>query len=147
MRVLGVDLGTRRIGLAVSDPGGRLASPAGCVERSGDRGADHARLAATVAELAAEAVVVGLPLSLSGGTGPAARAALEEVDQLREVLSVPVHTQDERFTTVTAARSLREAGPRPGSTRARARRRRGALDEAAAAVLLQSWLDAGGGRD
>lgn len=144
---MGVDLGTRRIGLAVSDAGGRLAYPAGCVERSGDRDTDHARLAAAVAELEAEAVVVGLPLSLSGGAGPAARAALEEVDLLRAALAVPVHTQDERFTTVTAARALREAGPRPGSARARARRRRGAVDEAAAAVLLQAWLDARGGGD
>ena len=141
MRVMGIDLGTRRIGLAISDEGGRLATPAGTVERSGDRASDHARLAAAAAELGAAEVVVGLPLSLSGGLGPAARSALEEVEELRTVLGVPVHTQDERFTTVTAARALRETG--------RGRRRRapkGAVDEAAAAVLLQTWLDAGSRR-
>lgn len=141
MRVMGIDLGARRIGLAISDEGGRLATPAGTLERSGDRASDHARLAAAAAELGAEEVVVGLPLSLSGGVGPAARSALDEVEELRAALGVPVHTQDERFTTVTAARALRETG-RPR----RRRTARGAVDEAAAAVLLQAWLDAGSRR-
>ena len=143
VRVMGIDLGTRRIGLAVSDAGGRLATPAGFVERTGDRARDHALLAAAVAGAEAEAVVVGLPLSLSGATGPAARTALEEIELLREALGVPVHTQDERFTTVTAARALREGGGRGARNR---RRPRGAVDEAAAAVLLQTWLDAGPAR-
>jgi putative Holliday junction resolvase len=134
---MGIDLGTRRIGLAISDEGGRLATPAGTLERTGDRGSDHARLAAAAAALGAEEVVVGLPLSLSGGMGPAARSALDEVEELRPVLGVPVHTQDERFTTVTAARALRETA---GGRRRRAPK--GAVDEAAAAVLLQAWLDA-----
>ncbi|HET6809515.1 MAG TPA: Holliday junction resolvase RuvX [Acidimicrobiales bacterium] len=138
---MGIDLGTRRIGLAISDEGGRLATPAGTVERSGDRAADHARLAAAAAELGAEEVVVGLPLSLSGALGPAARSALGEVEELRSALGVPIHTQDERFTTVTAARALRETG---GGRRRRAPK--GAVDEAAAAVLLQAWLDAGSRR-
>ena len=146
MRVMGIDLGTRRIGLAISDEGGRLATPAGTVERSADRAADHARLAAAVTDLGAEEVVVGLPLSLSGGVGPAARAALDEIDELRSALGVPVHTQDERFTTVTAAQSLREAGGVRGGRGRRARLRKGAVDEAAAAVLLQAWLDAGSRR-
>jgi putative holliday junction resolvase len=144
---MGIDLGTRRIGLAISDEGSRLATPAGIVERSGNRADDHARLAATAAALGAEEVVVGLPLSLSGGLGPAARAALDEVEELRSALGVPVHTQDERFTTVTASRALREADGRRGrrGTR-RARAPKGAVDEAAAAVLLQAWLDAGSRR-
>jgi putative Holliday junction resolvase len=141
VRVMGIDLGTRRIGLAISDEGARLATPAGIVERSADRGSDHARLAAAVAELGAEEVVVGLPVSLSGGLGPAARSALAEVEELRAALGVPIHTQDERFTTVTAARALRETG-----RRGRRRPPRGAVDEAAAAVLLQAWLDAGSRR-
>lgn len=138
--MLGVDLGARRIGLAVSDRSGRLASPAGVLERSPDRALDHAALSRRVAEEEADAVVVGLPLSLAGGHGPAARAVRDEVEALRAVLSVPVHTQDERFTTVSATRALREAG---GGRAVKAHRRRaGAVDEAAAAVLLQSWLDA-----
>jgi putative Holliday junction resolvase len=84
-------------------------------------------------------VVVGLPLSLDGGTGPAARAALEEAEALRAVLDVPVECHDERLTSVTANRSLTEAGV-TGRRRRRAREA-GAVDQAAATVLLQSWLD------
>ena len=146
MRVMGIDLGTRRIGLAISDEGGRLATPAGILERSADRASDHARLAGAAAEMGAEEVVVGLPLSLSGGLGPAARAALDEVEERRSVLAVPVHTQDERFTTVTAAQALREAGGGRSGRVGRGRRQKGAVDEAAAAVLLQAWLDAGSRR-
>jgi putative holliday junction resolvase len=134
VRVVGIDLGERRIGVAVSDPGGVLASPVEVVARSGDRATDHARLADLVDELGAERVVVGLPLSLSGRRGPAARAAAAEVDELAERLPVPVDTVDERLTTVTADRSLREAG-------VRGRDRRQVIDKAAAAVLLQTWLD------
>ncbi|MGH9186987.1 MAG: Holliday junction resolvase RuvX [Acidimicrobiales bacterium] len=134
-RVLALDLGARRIGVAVSDPGGVLASPLGMVERhSRDRAVDHGRIAASVAEHGAERVVVGLPLSLDGRVGPAARTILEEVDELRDVLGVPVDTYDERFTTVTAARHLREAG-------VKSRARTAVVDEAAATVLLQAWLD------
>ena len=134
MRVLGVDLGDRRIGVAVSDAGGVLASPVEVVERSGDRAVDHARLAALADELEVELVVVGLPLSLSGRPGPAARAIAAEVEELAGRLPVPVETIDERLTTVTAERSLREAG-------VRGRARRQVVDKAAAAVLLQTWLD------
>lgn len=134
MRVVGVDLGSRRIGVAVSDPGGRLATPVQVLERSGDPERDRRALARLVDELEAERVVVGLPLSLDGSVGPAAQAALDEVEALRAHLSVPVETYDERFTTVTADQLLREG-------RKDARQRRGAVDMAAAAVLLQAWLD------
>lgn len=136
MRVLGVDLGSRRIGVAVSDPGGVLASPVTVLTRRGDRGADHRAIADLVREWAAERVVVGLPLSLDGSMGPAARAADEEARALAGVVDVPVDVVDERLTTVTADRALREAAPRRG-----ARARRAVVDAAAAAVLLQSWLD------
>lgn len=134
MRVLGLDLGSRRIGVAVSDATGTLASPHGVVERSGDTAADHRRLAELVIELGAERVVVGLPLSMSGGYGPAARAAAEEAAQLAALLPVAVDAYDERLTTVSAQRALRSGG-----TRARQQRR--VIDQAAAAVMLQAWLD------
>lgn len=134
MRVVGVDLGSRRIGVAVSDATGTLASPHLVLQRSGDAATDHRRLAEVVGEVGAERVVVGLPLSLSGGAGPAARAAVEEAASLASVVGVPVETFDERLTTVSAERALREGG-----TRARARR--GVIDKAAAAVMLQAWLD------
>jgi putative Holliday junction resolvase len=134
-RVLALDLGTRRIGVAVSDPGAVLATPLTVVARRGDRVAEHRDIAALVAEHQAERVLVGLPRSLDGGLGPAARAALAECDELAASLSVPVEPVDERFTTVTAHQRLRQsrARRRPASS--------GAVDQAAAAVLLQAWLD------
>lgn len=134
MRVLGIDLGTRRIGVAVSDPAGILASPREVLERSADHAADHARIAAMVAEAGAERVVVGLPLSLDGGMGPAARFVLDEVKELQAALPVPIECHDERFSTVSADRDLKAA-------RMKAPARRKVVDKVAAAVLLQSWLD------
>jgi len=136
VRVLALDLGTARIGLAVSDESGTLASPLGFLTRSGDPESDHRAVAARVAETGATTVVVGLPLSLSGRAGPAAEAVMAEVATLRARLEVPVVTHDERLTTVTATRAMRSAGRSPR------RRQRGDVDAAAAAVLLQSWLDA-----
>jgi putative Holliday junction resolvase len=136
MRALGIDLGSRRIGVAVSDATGTLATPLTVVIRSRDVAADHRALAELVRAEHVERVVVGLPLSMSGVVGAAARAAMEEAEALAAVVGVPVETFDERLTTVTADRSLRAA--RSG---ARARARREVVDQAAAAVLLQAWLD------
>ncbi|HSL59992.1 MAG TPA: Holliday junction resolvase RuvX [Acidimicrobiales bacterium] len=136
MRVVGIDLGTRRIGVAVS--AGSMAMPYETIHRHGDRRADHRAIAAVVAEVDADRVVVGLPLSLDGSKGPAARAAEAEVAELGAVLSVPVETYDERLTTVTAERDLRDRGMR-------AERRRSVVDQVAASVLLQAWLDRHGG--
>lgn len=136
MRVLGLDLGTKRVGVAVSDRSGTIASPLLVLARSGSPAQDHRRIAALVAEEEAEAVVVGLPLSLSGELGPAARGAIAEARALATVVDVPVLTHDERLTTVSADRALMEAG-----IGAQARRRH--VDKVAAAVMLQAWLDAG----
>jgi len=134
MRVLALDLGTVRIGVAVSDAGGLLASPRTVLQRCGDPEQDHRRIAALVADEEAELVLVGLPLSLDGSDGPAARAARAEAADLGATLDVPVVLHDERLTTVTAHRLLGERG-----LDARARRR--VIDQAAAAVMLQGWLD------
>ncbi|HLH47418.1 MAG TPA: Holliday junction resolvase RuvX, partial [Acidimicrobiales bacterium] len=109
-RVIGLDLGSRRIGVAVSDGDQRLATSVATVQRGGDPVADHRALAALVGDYEAVGVVVGLPRSLSGAVGPAARAALDEVAALRSSLDVPVDTEDERLTTVTAAAALRAGG-------------------------------------
>jgi putative Holliday junction resolvase len=132
--VLGIDLGARRIGVAISDAAQRMASGLTVVTRSGDLGADHRALAALAGDEEAVAAVVGLPRSLDGSLGPAAQGVGQEVEQLRTVLNVPVEVVDERFTTVTATRALRAGGARPG----RARR---LVDQEAAALILQSWLD------
>jgi len=134
MRALGLDLGSKRIGVAVS--AGTLATPYEVVHRSGNRRRDHARIAELAAETEAEVVVVGLPLSLDGSVGRAARAALDEVAELGDALPVPVTTYDERLTTVTADRQLLDQ-----SLGAAARRK--VVDKVAASVMLQAWLDAG----
>ena len=131
-RVLGVDLGSQRIGLAISDDGRVLASAYQLLQRGRSRAADHAELADVVAESGAALVVVGLPLSLSGRSGPAAQAIEAEVAELRQVLLVPVELCDERLTTVVASRSL--GGRRPALKRA-------VIDQMAAAEILQTWLD------
>ncbi len=136
MWAVGVDLGARRIGIALSDSGGTVATPWTKVERCGDEALDHRRIGELVAEAEAEVVVVGLPLSLDGSVGPAAEGVLGEVERLRAVLAVPVETYDERLTTVTAERVLRAQG-------VTGRRRRQVVDQVAASVLLQAWLDAG----
>ena len=134
MRVVAVDLGSTRIGVAVSDPSGVLASPYEVVARDAR---SHDRLRAIVEEVGAELVLVGMPLSLDGSKGPAARAIEAEVAELRALLPVPVEVHDERFTTVTAHQQLAASGKR-------SKARRSTVDQAAAAVLLQSWLDGRG---
>lgn len=133
-RVLGVDLGRRRVGVALSDSDRTVASALAVLERRANRDQDHAELAAVVAESEATLVVVGLPLSLSGGHGPAAKEVEEEVAELRRVLRVPVELCDERYSTVVADRSLRAGGRKAPA-------RREIIDKVAAAGILQTWLD------
>jgi putative Holliday junction resolvase len=135
-RALGVDLGERRIGLALSDPSRTVASPHEVLRRSGDPSVDRRTIVATARAEGANVIVVGLPLSLSGKTGPAAKAAQEEAKALRAVAGrdIDVVLHDERLTTVTAERALGEA--RMG----RAARKQ-VVDKVAAAVMLQSWLE------
>jgi putative Holliday junction resolvase len=133
-RVMGVDLGSKRIGIALSDRSGTIASPFTVIQRSGSVKKDHHAITALVMEEECERVVVGLPLSMDGSIGRAAQAALTEAEQLATVVNVPVETYDERLTTVSADRALMEA-----KMRADARRR--VVDKVAAAVMLQSWID------
>jgi len=132
VRALGIDLGDRRIGVAVSS--GSVASPIDTVERSGDRALDHRRLLEIAAEWEVDTLVVGLPLSLDGTEGPAARAVRAEIDELAATTLLTIVPYDERLTSVTANRLLRE-GEVPG------RSQRRVVDRLAAAVLLQAWLD------
>ncbi len=133
-----MDLGTRRIGVAVSDSARTVAMARCTIERSGDEARDRRALVELVVEAEADTVVVGLPIALSGRHGPAAKAAALEAAALAAALApsgITVETFDERFTTVIAERSLREAGRR-------GRSRRRVIDQTAAAVFLQDWLDA-----
>ncbi|MDG2426951.1 MAG: Holliday junction resolvase RuvX [Acidimicrobiales bacterium] len=139
MRALGLDLGTKRIGVAVSDSDGRVATPVEVVQRMGDRPLEHRALTDLVVEWEVGVVVVGIPYSLDGSTGPMARSMAAEAVELDRVLGarlgVPVETYDERLTTVTAERALREQD-------LRVPQRRKVVDMVAAAVMLQAWLDA-----
>jgi putative holliday junction resolvase len=133
-RRLGVDVGTVRIGVAASDPDGILATPVETVRR--DRSNKHLRRLAQLAdELEAVEVVVGLPRTLADRSGPSARDAIELAEQLaRRIAPTPVRLSDERLTTVSAQRSLRDAG-------IRAKGQRAMIDQAAAVGILQNWLD------
>jgi putative Holliday junction resolvase len=134
VRALGLDLGSKRIGVAISDRTGTIASPLTVVTRTGSITRDHIRLGELIAEEEAEIVVVGLPLNMNGSVGPAARAATTEADRLATVVSVPVVLFDERRTTVTADQAMMQA-------RMNTQARRRIVDKIAAAVLLQHWLD------
>jgi putative Holliday junction resolvase len=149
---LGVDLGAVRIGLAVTDSARTVAIPRGVLARRGDEGADHDAIAELARELGATVVVVGVPLSLDGGIGPAAGRVIAEAARLAAALSVPVATIDERFSTVEANRRQQEAdrsGRRGGAVRGRVARRRALpgrrvrlpVDAGAAAVILQAYID------
>ena len=134
MRCLGLDLGSRRIGVALCDPDERVATPLTVIDRAKSRSEDHRRIIDLVSEYEAQAVVVGLPLNLSSKVTAAAQTAIDETEQLRLALQVPVHLHDERLTTVAANRSLVAM-----EMKADARRR--VVDKVAAAVMLQSFID------
>lgn len=134
MRVLGVDPGTKRVGIALGDSETRVATPLTVLERGRNPTGYHRSLVALVDEWEVGLVVVGHPITLRGDRGRAAADAEAEAAALGGVLHVPVTLYDERLTTVTAHRSLQEQG-------LDSRARRGKVDAVAAAVLLQSWLD------
>ncbi len=133
-RRLGIDAGTVRIGVAVSDPDGILATPLETVRR--DSSGKHVRrLAQVAADVEAVEVIVGLPRTLADRAGPSARDAIALADALAaRVAPTPVRLADERLTTVVAERTLREAG-------VRAKGQRKVIDQAAAVAILQGWLD------
>jgi len=134
--MLGVDLGTRRVGLAVSDVTETIAEPYAILERSGDADRDRHAIVAAAHEVGATRIVVGYPRSLSGREGPAARSAVAEVKALRAVAGpgLPVALHDERFSTHLARQAVTAGG-------ARRRARQRPLDDVAAAVILQSYLE------
>jgi putative Holliday junction resolvase len=157
VRALGVDVGSVRVGIAVSDPDGILATPVETVHRAppaatgerarpgrrtppattGDQARpDLSRIAALVRELRVGQVVVGLPITLAGKEGTAAALARQYAAELARFIDpVPVALSDERMSTVAATRRLSDRG-------VRGKRQRAVVDQAAAVEILQSWLDA-----
>ena len=135
MRVLGLDLGEKRIGLALSDAEASIAFPAGFIVRTGLR-RDLEALRDLVRDRGVARAVVGLPVHMSGRLGPEAENARRFAAALAEAAGIPVDTLDERWTTVAAERTLREIEPSP-----RRRRPRGTVDAVAAALLLSTYLE------
>ncbi len=135
-RALGIDLGDRRIGVAICDSDRLVATPLETISRVGNRPVEHDRIVELATEHEVSVVVVGLPLSLSGEVGPAARKVLSEVKGLRKRLAAEVVTHDERLSTVDAQGSLRQQGLKGQKGRA-------VIDQVAASVILQSWIDSG----
>jgi putative Holliday junction resolvase len=133
MRVLGLDLGSKRIGLAVSDPGATIAFPAGTLRSSG-RKADVAAICRLIEEREIGSVVVGLPRHMDGRHGPEAEAAEKFAAALRNASGLPVETLDERWTSQEAERSLAAQGHN-------SRRTREHVDEVAAAIILRTYLE------
>ena len=133
MRILALDVGDRRIGLAISDPTGLLASPLGHVERGPTDIDDIIRI---VGDNNAARIVVGVPLTLAGDSGEQAGKVRRFVREIRSATDVPVVTVDERFSTVLALRLLTDT-----DRGRRSNRDKGRIDSSAAAVILQSYLD------
>jgi putative Holliday junction resolvase len=133
-RLLGLDVGERRVGVAISDPTGTVARPLTTIVRS-SRQADFETVSQLVAEHEVEVVIVGLPLSLDGTEGPQARQTRRYAERMAERLAVPVAFWDERYSSALAAEIQ-------SGKRRRGRRTRPGIDATAAAVILQSYLDA-----
>ena len=134
MRLIGLDVGEARIGVAVSDPTGALASARTVLARRPEQAALQA-LQRLAEEEEAEAIIVGLPRSLSGELHGQAALVQEFAELLRKQVAVPIHFWDERLSTVAAERELRASG-------AKRDKRRAMVDAVAAAIILQGYLDA-----
>ncbi len=130
---MALDVGERRIGVALSDPLGLLARPLTTITRTSEQD-DIEAVLRLAREHGAEEVLVGMPISLSGRRGPQARRTAQFIHSLKARSELPVKSQDERFSSVEAERLLRESGIEPS-------RQKALLDAAAAAVVLQSYLD------
>jgi putative Holliday junction resolvase len=132
---MALDVGDRRIGVALSDPTGMLATPVTAVDRVAAKPSDIDEILRIARERGAESIIVGLPLSLSGAEGAQAKGVRAFVSDLSARAGLPVDTVDERYSTVQARRMMRESGT--GRSRDRGR-----VDASAAAVILQAYLDA-----
>ncbi len=143
MRVLGVDLGRRRIGLAISDPETCLAFPLDAIASHGTA-RDVEALRALVEAREVERVVLGLPLHMDGRSGPEVDAARGFARALELATGIPIELLDERWTSVEAERALRETGT---AAKRRRQRRSGELDSMAATILLRTWLERAQHRD
>ena len=134
MRILGLDIGEKRIGVAVSDPSGTVATPVTVIDARRALG-DGRELSRLVSDYEAELLVAGLPLSLDGSEGPQVARVRQAAERLAGLVSLPLEFADERLSSTEARRTMTEAGVSD-------RDKRGRIDMVAAAIFLQSYLDA-----
>ncbi|MBP3347701.1 MAG: Holliday junction resolvase RuvX [Clostridia bacterium] len=138
MRYVGLDVGDRRIGVALSDATGLIASAIGNVERKDDDiDGDLQKTADKIRELGGEAVVIGLPKNMNGTIGPRAESVMAFAEGLKEKIDLPIHFWDERLTTVAAHKMMIDAGIRRD-------KRKKNVDRIAAVLILQGFLDFNG---
>jgi len=140
VRILGVDLGSKRIGLAVSDEGGEIAFPAGIIESRGGK-RDIASIRALIAERKIGRAVVGLPLHMDGRRGPEADKAEKFAARLSQAAGIPVDLLDERWTSMEAERILADIPGKRRSEKRAQRRAQGTVDEMAASIILRTYLE------
>ena len=133
MRILALDIGDRRIGVAVSDPTGLLARPLTIIARK-DIASDVQTVCRLIGEHSAGKIIIGLPLSLDGRAGPQAEKVQDFVEELKPSLNIPLEMRDERFSTAAVREQRLESGTKK-------KKRRAPDDDAAAAVILQGYLD------
>jgi putative Holliday junction resolvase len=135
-RILAIDYGTRRVGLAISDPTNTIACPLPTLDRRKNNTPLEERVADTARELNVSLVIVGLPITTSGEKGDRAREVEAFVSRLRPLINSPVDTLDERFSSVRATRIIHELGGKAGKDKGR-------VDRISALIILQNYLDAG----
>ena len=134
MRVIGLDLGSKRIGIALSDSDLTVATPLDVIERSGNVENDHIAILKITDEWEVKRIIVGLPISLDGTLGASAQSVIDEISRLGNLTDIPIETHDERFTTVTAEQILLQQNVK------RDKKKR-VIDKVAAAIILQGWID------
>jgi len=134
LRVLGIDIGSKKIGIAISNQEMTLATPLTVVHRSSQTREDHETIKGIAHEWEVELLVVGMPLSLDGSLGAAAENVLQEITHLERNTGIPVDTFDERFTTTTAKQILHDQGVSE-------KEQKNIIDQVAASIILQAWLD------
>ena len=139
MRIMGIDLGDKRIGIAISDPLGWTAQGVEVIRRDGNQGRDMSRIKELAASYDVERVVVGLPRNMNGTLGERGEKSKAFAEKIGSLLSLPVDLWDERLSTVAAEKALLEADT------SRAKRKK-VIDKVAAAIILQGYLDAAGNK-
>ncbi len=134
MRVIGIDLGSKRIGIALSDSDLTVATPLDVIERSGNVENDHIAILKITDEWEVKRIIVGLPISLDGTLGASAQSVIDEISRLGNLTDIPIETHDERFTTVTAEQILLQQNVKRD-------KKKMVIDKVAAAIILQGWID------